>query len=250
MEQLSAGMDASVGAVVAKNAYAGHFSIERNTFIMQFTESGQTLELNVQHLYVAGWTGRNREAVDHHIQELADIGIKPPSAVPLYYRVSNDLLTQSPHIEVLGEATSGEAEPFLIQQNGQIWIGLASDHTDRELEAYSVAASKQACAKPVSSALWTYSSVEDHVDALTLSCTIEEDGDWVIYQVGSLANISPLATLMSASGFGDNAAMLCGTLSAKGGVRTAQHYKMELSDPVLNRTLQLEYKVDPLPIVS
>ncbi len=217
---------------------------------MQFTESGQTLELNIQHVYVAGWTGRNKEAVEHHIQELAVIGIAPPSTVPLYYRVSNGLLTQSQQVEVLGEGTSGEVEPLLLQQDGQVWIGLASDHTDRELEAHSVAASKQACAKPVSPELWTYASVEDHLDALTLRCTIKENGEWVVYQEGTLANIAPLATLMSASGFANNAAMLCGTLAAIGGVRPAQEYKMELTDPVLNRTIQLKYTVATLSIVS
>lgn len=217
---------------------------------MQFQESGNTLQLTVNHLFVAGWTGRNREAVDHHIQELSDIGITPPSTVPLYYRVSNELLTHADHLEVLGSGTSGEAEPLLIQQNGTVWIGLASDHTDRELEAYSVAASKQACAKPVSSELWTYASVEDHLDELLLRCMIEEDDAWVSYQEGTLANIAPLADLMTASGFGDNAAMLCGTLSAIGGVRPAQSYKMQLVDPVLNNVIELKYSVRTLPIIA
>lgn len=217
---------------------------------MKFTISDNEVDLRIEHLYIAGWTGRNKDAVNHHIEELAAIGIAPPSQVPLYYRGSNTLLTQDSIIEVLGDATSGEVEPLLVQHNGVVYLGLASDHTDRELEAYSVAASKQACPKPAASGLWTFESVKNHLDLLVLRCQIKEESKWVIYQEGLLSNIRPLAELMNASGFGDNSAMLCGTLGAIGGVRAAQDYKMELDDPVLNRNLQLEYSVTNLPIVA
>ena len=217
---------------------------------MKFTNAGQQIELTIDHLYVAGWTGRNKDAVDHHIEELAAIGIAPPSQVPLYYRVSNGLLTQAKNIDVLGETTSGEVEPLLMQKDGEIWIGLASDHTDRQLEAYSVAASKQACPKPIASELWKYESVRSHIDNLILRCSIKEDDRWGLYQEGDLSSIRPLAELMSASGFGENAAMLCGTFGAIGGVRPASEYKMELEDPILNKTIKMEYSVTLLPIVE
>lgn len=217
---------------------------------MNFTTPAGELEFNIESCYVAGWTGRDKSAVDHHIEELAAIGIKPPSMVPLYYRVSNALLTQAPIIEVLGGGTSGEVEPLLVQREGVLYLGLASDHTDRELEAHSVAASKQACLKPVASQLWNYDDVADHLDSLLLRCSIEEYGQWVSYQEGSLANIKPLAELIKGSGFADNSAMLCGTLSAIGGVRPALKYKMEIEDPILSRTISMEYDVKQLPIVA
>ncbi len=217
---------------------------------MKFINSGQEINMRIDHLYVAGWTGRNKDAVEHHIEELAAIGIAPPSQVPLYYRVSNSLLTHTNTVEVLGEGTSGEVEPLLIQQDGEIWLGLASDHTDRELEAHSVAASKQICLKPAAQELWKYEDVKPHLDDLQLECSIKEAGDWVIYQQGTLANIRPLAELMESSGFGDNCAMLCGTLSAIGGVRAATDYQMTLVDPVLSRTITLEYSARTLPIVA
>ncbi len=217
---------------------------------MKFTNSGQEIDMSIDHLYVAGWTGRNKDAVDHHIAELAAIGISPPSQVPLYYRVSNALLTQSITVEVLGKGTSGEVEPLLIQQDGEIWIGLASDHTDRELEAHSVAASKQICLKPAAHELWKYDEVKNDLDAMTMRCSIKENGEWVIYQQGSLANIRPLAELMSSSGFSDNSAMLCGTLSAIGGVRPASEYRMELYDPIRNRQISMYYSVKQLSVVA
>lgn len=216
---------------------------------MKFSTPGGDIDVTIEHCYVAGWTGRDRRAVDHHIEELAVIGIAPPSTVPLYYRVSNALLVHSPSIEVLGKGTSGEVEPLLVQQAGKLWIGLASDHTDRDLEAHSVAASKQICLKPAAQYLWDYDEVKDHVDSLLLRCSIEEGGQWVTYQEGELSSIRPLAELMEGSRFGDNSAMLCGTLAAIGGVRPAYNYKMELEDPVRHRTISMEYSVSLLPVV-
>lgn len=217
---------------------------------MKFTHSGGEIEVTIDHLYVAGWTGRNKDAVDHHIDELAAIGIAPPTSVPLYYRVSNALLTQETNVEVLGGGTSGEVEPLLIQRNGELWIGLASDHTDRELEAHSVAASKQACLKPAAQELWKFDDVKDHIDSLVLRCSIKEKGEWVIYQEGTLSTIRPLTELMSGAGFSDNAGMLCGTLPAIGGVRAATEYKMELEDSVRNQVIRMDYSVTALPIVA
>lgn len=216
---------------------------------MKFLHSGSEIDLAVEHLYVAGWTGRNVDAVQHHINELAEIGVAPPSEVPLYYRVSSSLLVHSDTIEVLGTETSGEVEPLMIQSAGALWLGLASDHTDRSLETHSVAASKQICAKPASKDVWRLSDVEVDLDTLLLHCSIKEDGSWVSYQEGTLSNILPLQKLISGSGMGDNSAMLCGTLGAIGGVRAAQSYRMELEDPKRNRRLTMEYSIRSLPIV-
>lgn len=217
---------------------------------MQVTHSGQSIPLSIDSLFVAGWTGRDMAAVQHHIDELAALGIAPPSQVPLFYRVSNGLLTQAPVIEVLGDTSSGEVEPLLIQQDGKLWLGLASDHTDRELEAYSVAASKQACPKPMSGDVWDYDEVKDDLESLILRCSIHENDAWVTYQEGSLAAIRPLAELMAGTDFIGNAAMLCGTLGAIGGVRPAQDYRMEIEDPARGRKITLDYMVRTLPIVA
>ncbi len=217
---------------------------------MNFTCNNEAIPCSIQQVVVAGWTGRNRDAVDHHIEELAQIGISPPSQVPLYYRVSNALLTQEKHIQVLGSGSSGEVEPLLIRQHDAWYIGLASDHTDRELEAHSVAASKQACLKPVASELWLFDSVKDHLDEITMSCTITEDNEPKLYQEGSLANILPLQQLIDDSHLPEQAAMLCGTLGAIGGVRPALRYQMRLQDPVLNKSIDLDYAVTELPVVN
>ena len=217
---------------------------------MSFEFENQPLSLNITSVVVAGWTGRDMSAVQHHIDELAAIGIAPPSTVPLYYRVSNALLTQDTSIEVLGNGSSGEVEPLLIRSGGKTYLGLASDHTDRELEAYSIAASKQACAKPVARQIWDFDEIKPHLDEIVLRCWIEENGREILYQEGALSSILPLEDLCKGAGFSDGTAMLCGTLPAIGGVRPAGTYRMELSDPITNKSIALMYDVATLPIIS
>ena len=215
-----------------------------------FNVANTSVVQTVKSVVVAGWTARDADAVQHHIDELAELGIAPPSQVPLYYRVANTLLTQDDTIEVLGDRSSGEVEPLLIRSNGKTFLGLASDHTDRDLEVHSVAASKQACAKPIADALWDFDEIKGHLDDITLKCWIEENGREILYQEGALSSIRPLAELCEGAGFSDGTAMLCGTFPAIGGVRPASRYRMELSDPTNGMTIALSYGVSTLPLIS
>jgi hypothetical protein len=70
---------------------------------LQFTTpEGQTLAPIFDTLIVAGWAGRDHAAIEHHIEELAALGIPRPSAVPLYYRIASNQLSQSSTLQVLG----------------------------------------------------------------------------------------------------------------------------------------------------
>ncbi|MEO9776288.1 DUF2848 domain-containing protein [Roseibium sp.] len=217
---------------------------------MQFKTATGVLSCTPDRLIVAGWTGRDRAAVDHHIEELAAIGVPTPSSVPLYYQCAPALLTQEASIQVLGDQSSGEAEPFLLKQDGRIWLGLASDHTDRSLETYSVAWSKQACAKPVADTLWLFEDVADRLDSLTLQSWIRESDGWVAYQEGTLAAMLPLQKLIDGAGLRDGTAMLCGTLPAIGGVRPSAEIRMKLEDPGSGQSISLSYTSTFLDIVS
>ena len=64
---------------------------------------------DVESLVIAGWTGRNQEAMEAHIRELEEIGIARPTTTPIFYRVAAALLTTATDIQVSGEASSGEA---------------------------------------------------------------------------------------------------------------------------------------------
>lgn len=210
-------------------------------------------------LVVAGWTGRDVAAIEHHIEELAAIGVPRPSSVPLYYRVAAQLLTQSPAIEALGDQSSGEAEPVFFFSQGEWWLSVASDHTDRKVESYSVVVSKQMCAKPVAETAWRWTDVQAHQDSIELRSRILEDDRWVDYQRGTLASIRPLAALRDGMpGVGaapEGLFMTCGTLgalpNAKGeGIRPAAQMEIELHDPKLQRRIVHRYAVQALPVVA
>ena len=113
----------------------------------------RTIDLSdIRALVIAGWTGRNVEALEKHIRELEAIGVKRPKRTPIFYRVAADLITGRDTIEVLGEQSSGEVEFVLLSLADGLWVAVGSDHTDRKAEAIGVSLSKQMCAKPVGAA--------------------------------------------------------------------------------------------------
>ena len=214
----------------------------------------------IDNAVIAGWTGRNADAVQHHIDELKEIGVPPPSTVPLFYRVAASLVTTDAIIETVGETSSGEAEPVLVDDGETLYLGLGSDHTDRQLETHSVALSKQICAKPVARMLWRFDEVADHLDEIAIRSFVrdEVDGEWVAYQSGTLASIRPLPELVAkspkAAGEGRLAAgtaMMCGTFAVlSGGVRPARFFRMEMDDAKLGRRIEHSYEMSSLPVIS
>lgn len=213
---------------------------------------GADISIRITSAVIAGWTGRDRAAVDHHIAELKAIGVAPPTSVPLYYRVSARLLTTAASIEVVDVTSSGEIEPILIDDGSELFLGLGSDHTDRQLEAYSVALSKQVCGKPIARTLWRFEDVADHLDRIELHSfgRDEPDTEWIPYQSGTLAAIRPLVELIAESPFAASprrmqagTAMMCGTLGVvSGGVRPFRFFRMEMRDPIRERSIEHIYE--------
>ncbi len=214
----------------------------------------EKVSVEISDLVIAGWTGRDVAALNHHIEELKAIGVQPPSQVPIYYRAAAQMLTQADHIQVLGDDSSGEAEPVLVGADGRLWVTLGADHTDRKVESYGIAVSKQMCAKPVGRVAWRFEEVEPHWDRLILRSFIHEAGARVLYQEGPLANIrSPRELILgwrNDKRLPMGAVMFCGTMPAIGGIRSSPRFEMELEDPVLGRKLSHAYDVQVLPIVS
>ena len=225
---------------------------------MKFKVKNQEIDLPVGALTVAGWTGRNREAVQHHIDELKAIGVPAPSTCPLYYRVSPELASTARELYFLGDQASGEVEPVLVYDGESVYLGTGSDHTDRGWETVSVAASKQLCPKPLSTDLWRLDEVKDHLDDCRLKSWVRDEADqpWQAYQDGTLAQILPLNELLAASGMiaqhrpGTLSVMLCGTVPTIGEIKPYRYFKFELADPVLGRVVSHEYYSHYLPVAA
>ena len=150
----------------------------------KFTSKSEkmTEEIVINRAIVGGWTGRDKDALQHHIDELAKIGVKAPEKTPMFYRVGVSRLTTADAIEVIGDGSSGEVEYVLIQRENRIWVGAASDHTDRVYEHMGITVAKQLCDKPIATEFWPLDEVESHWDQIKIRSYIQEDGEEVLYQ--------------------------------------------------------------------
>ena len=224
------------------------------TFERISTSGSDRISVEIDNLIIAGWAGRDAEAIEHHIEELAALGIPRPSTTPVYYRVAAANLSQAERFVVLGPDSSGEVEPFIVSLADGLWVGVGSDHTDRKAEAAGIALSKQLCGKPVGTQLWRYEEVEPHWDWLMLRSYATIDGVRTLYQESEVASLrTPRDLIRKHTGsytLPVGTAMYCGTPAAIGGIRPATRFEMELEDPVLGRTLRHAYDVEVLPVVS
>ncbi|KDB63847.1 PF11010 family protein [Bordetella bronchiseptica B18-5 (C3)] len=224
-------------------------------FQVQADGASRTVETEIRNLVVAGWAGRDRAAIEHHIEELAELGVPRPSSVPLYYRIAENQLSQAGRVQAVGPDSSGEAETFVFSVGGELYVSLASDHTDRKLEAHSVALSKQVCVKPVASDAWRHADVAEYWDELVLRSYIVENGAEVLYQEGTLASLRTPQDLIAGYTQGqaslpEGTGMTCGTVAAIGGIRASTTFIMELHDPRRQRTLRHRYDVEVLPEIA
>jgi hypothetical protein len=199
---------------------------------------------------IAGYTGRDRESVRRHVDELAQHGIAPPARVPMVYAVTPDRVVTGGPIEVLGTHTSGEVEFVLLLVSGEILVGVGSDHTDRELEKHDIAAAKQCCPKVIGPELWRLDDLDGHWDRLRLRSWIGSEHE--PYQDGTVdALMRPrdiLAVVQShAAAPLKDSMIFCGTLPLLDGVfRPSTRFEAELYDPLHERRLTCSYDVAPL----
>lgn len=216
------------------------------------------VDVEIERVVIAGWAGRDPRAIRAHIDELAALGVAPPTTTPCFYRVAPALLTQAHSIDVLGTQSGGEIECVFVESAAGTLVTLGSDHTDRAVEAYGVAVSKQMCAKPLGRDAWRYADVADHWDALEMrSWWAPRDGERIAYQHGAVSGLLAPDALWQR--FDDRrtmparCAMFGGTVAVHGAIATMRDgdaFEMELHDPVLGRSLRHRYAVDVLPVVA
>jgi hypothetical protein len=195
---------------------------------------------------IAGYTGRDRDAVLDHIAELEEIGVAPPPSVPTFYTAPPQLISQAAVMVTTEPGTSGEAEVGLIVGGGEILVTVASDHTDRAAERFDIALSKRLCNKAVATSAWRLDDVIDHWDSLQLRSWLGDDGA-DLYQDGTLEELLLPSDLLAAIPWRtapERFLLLCGTVPTIGGLRLSSRFKAQLYDPVTDRKLGLEYRVE------
>ncbi|MGM0644402.1 MAG: DUF2848 family protein, partial [Thermodesulfobacteriota bacterium] len=162
-------------------------------------------------------------------------------------------LSLAPEVEVYGTETSPEIEyVLLVDEEERIYVGIGSDHTDRNLELHDIPRAKQICPNLISRYVWDLADVKGHWDRLSMKCTVQKNGEQMLYQEGNLGLLmapDELTALVSEKVKGD----LAGTVIYSGTVKMetdgfvyADSCTCELVDPVLERSLGFSYDVFPM----
>jgi hypothetical protein len=214
------------------------------------------VQVPVRRLLIAGFTGRDQAAVAAHVEELAKHGIAGPKRLPSLFAGVPARVTTDHHIVVQGERTSGEVEFVLTRDDGELLVGIGSDHTDRELETHSIIKSKQVCEKPVGSVWWRAADLLDHWDDLELRATAwSGDGVPHAYQAGPVSEMLHLEALVDEVegrvGSIEGDVLYSGTLPLlTEDFVCGPRFRAELRDPVTGLQLTCEYVVDYLPVLD
>jgi len=206
-----------------------------------------TIKLEWDNCVAAGYTGRNQKAVQAHIKELKSLGIPAPQKIPAMYWIEPERVSTKKTLHVIGDKTSGEVEFFLAKDNaGELYVTVASDHTDREMEKDSVSKAKQLCSKIVA---------ENHWDKIIISLKVKtnDNSPEILYQEGPLSKIFTPEKLeeiceQDSPNKKANISILSGTLPLISDETIfAKIYQLTIFDPVLNKKIKHTYKVITLP---
>jgi 4-hydroxyphenylacetate 3-monooxygenase len=149
---------------------------------------------------------------------------------------------------VQGPRSSGEVEIVLVQAD-RLYVGVGSDHTERDLERASIVWGKQASPNILAPTLWDFEEIAGHWDQCVMRSTV----DGRLYQdVSVSAFLSPpdilrilkeRVTRLPARDF----VVFCSTIVALNKeFGFGSRWQFELEDPVLKRKISHTYKLEPL----
>jgi len=204
----------------------------------------------VHRLVNAGYTARDKEALQKHVEELKQKGVPTPRTIPTLYPVASYLIVTDGTVEVVEEQNSGEVEFVVLVNKHELLIGVGSDHTDRKLETVNILKAKQACPNVMSSAVWPYEELKDHWDELILRSWVLKEGKRTLYQEGKVSQLmSPedlifFAKEMLVDHDTTNLIIYSGTIpTVSGEIMSGDAFEAELYDPITDDVLQCKYNV-------
>lgn len=217
---------------------------------------GGDVEVEVKHLFNGGYAGRDTAAVQHHIDELAALGVPGPATVPTLYPLAAMQASQAEVVDVPHDKTSGEAEWALIVPAGatspdDYLVTVACDHTDRALEVHGVAWSKQSAPDVLGTKAWRWGDVRDSFDQFTLRAWVTNDGVEELISDGSPADLlSPdywIERMGEAGLIDEGTVVMSGTIPMIEGVNQfSDGWRVELADPHGNAAT-VNYRTNRLP---
>ena len=215
--------------------------------------SGTQINFSARRVLMAGFTGRNQKISMRHVESCWPMALSRQKKIPSFYAVPNHLVSTMTELEVLGKNTSGEVEPVLLFHRGQRYLGVGSDHTDRELEKTSIAKSKVMCGKILAPEVWSYKEVKNGWDKLLLRSWIGHSRKKTIYQEAPLgAFLQPeklvlLAQSYIRGGNLDGTVLFLGTIPVVGsGLGFSANFSGELIDKARKQQLSFGYRIKPM----
>ena len=219
--------------------------------IRRLDQAPEEITLNVTRVFNAGWAGRDRDAVMHHIEELAAVGVPAPQHVPTLFALGNHLLTTADAIQVHGAETSGEVEYVLFWHNGEIFVTVGSDHTDRRLEKHSIPKSKNLCMNVMATSAWPLAEAKDHFDQLILDCNVTRKDLLAPYQhdpAGALLGPDYWIELLGQrlGELPDGLVFFSGTIGTIAGLVVGDAYDFRMIDPHHQRSIEHRYSCEEL----
>lgn len=212
-------------------------------------EGGQTVSIEHETVVIAGYTGRDAEIVQHHIDELAAAGIPPPPKVPMFYPMPNVILTTARQISVPSAESSGEVEPVILSDGHDLFLGIGSDHTARDLERVDIAHSKEVCPKVLGTHAIRIEEAalrDGRLDSLTLESRIDAEP----YQQGAFSAIMPLGALLDLARAGPlegatRFVLFCGTVPLlEETFRFGVRFHGRIAGPAIPIPLELHYDTE------
>jgi 2-keto-4-pentenoate hydratase/2-oxohepta-3-ene-1,7-dioic acid hydratase in catechol pathway len=211
---------------------------------------GSERQIDVRYALNAGYAGRDTQQVQHHVDELAELGVPAPTRIPTLYPLSASLVSRPKNVQVAHAKTSGEAEWALIVGDGpdDLLLTVACDHTDRALEVHGVAWSKQTAPDVVGDVAWPLAEIEHELDEFTLKAWVRNGDTEQLIQDGTPAQLLPPSYWVKELGdrLVPGTVLLSGTIPMIAGVdQFADAWRVELTDP-RGLTSRIGYDVEQL----
>lgn len=209
-------------------------------------------DVDVRYVLNGGYAGADQAEVQHHVDELAELGIPAPATIPTMYPLSYNLAAQTDLVQVPHATTSGEAEwALVVCDDGELLLTAACDHTDRALEAHGVAWSKQSAPDVLGTLAWRLADVEDAFADFTLKAWVTNDGVEQLLQDGTAGQLLPprywLDRLEPAGLLRPGTVLMSATIPMIKGVdQFADAWRVELADGAGNVS-RVAYAVEQLP---
>ena len=209
--------------------------------------SRSALPVTPSRVYNLGSATVDADAAVAHQNEVADVGVRIAFDIPAprIYPMAVSSITTDAEIGVHHGRTSGEVELVIVVDEGEVFLGLGSDHTDRDLEQLSIIWAKQYAPSVLGREVWRWSDVEPVWDRLVLESSV--DGRPYQSSPASVFRRPDDLLKVLADRIGDlpgTFLVYCGTYTTIANtIEYGDRWAAQLVDPEAGRRLALEYAV-------